>query len=123
MCLYFLGYGNVVPSTSWGRMFCILFAFVGIPLTLIVIADWGKLFAKVVVKVGLAVKSKLPFRFSFAWVPTNSTGRRSLGKFDHSVQITKQRNTKRLLILYSIFACCYQHWICLKCGRDSHEWH
>ncbi|XP_046146100.1 TWiK family of potassium channels protein 7-like [Osmia bicornis bicornis] len=74
-----IGYGNVVPSTSWGRMFCILFAFVGIPLTLIVIADWGKLFAKVVVKVGLAVKSKLPFRFSFAWVPTNSTGRRSLG--------------------------------------------
>ncbi|XP_076618032.1 uncharacterized protein LOC143340226 isoform X1 [Colletes latitarsis] len=74
-----IGYGNVVPSTSWGRIFCIFFAFVGIPLTLTVIADWGKLFAAAVVKVGLAVKSKLPFRFTFSCLPTNLAGRRSLG--------------------------------------------
>ncbi|XP_003705402.1 TWiK family of potassium channels protein 7 [Megachile rotundata] len=74
-----IGYGNVVPSTSWGRLFCILFAFVGIPLTLIVIADLGKLFAAAVVKIGLAVKSKLPFCFSIPCVPANSTGRKSLG--------------------------------------------
>ncbi|XP_076278082.1 TWiK family of potassium channels protein 7 isoform X1 [Lasioglossum baleicum] len=73
------GYGNVVPSTGWGRIFCILFAFVGIPLTLIVIADWGKLFAGAVVKIGLAVKSKLPFRCSLSCIPTNLAGRRSLG--------------------------------------------
>ncbi|XP_076278083.1 TWiK family of potassium channels protein 7 isoform X2 [Lasioglossum baleicum] len=74
-----IGYGNVVPSTGWGRIFCILFAFVGIPLTLIVIADWGKLFAGAVVKIGLAVKSKLPFRCSLSCIPTNLAGRRSLG--------------------------------------------
>ncbi|XP_076240188.1 TWiK family of potassium channels protein 7 [Calliopsis andreniformis] len=74
-----IGYGNVVPSTNWGRIFCIFFAFVGIPLTLIVIADWGKLFAAAVVKVALGIKSKLPFRISFSCVPSNSTGRRSLG--------------------------------------------
>lgn len=76
-----IGYGNVVPSTNSGRVFCILFAFIGIPLTLIVIADWGKLFAGGVVKIGLAVKSRIPFSFSFSCVPANVTGRRSLGAF------------------------------------------
>ncbi|XP_026301527.1 TWiK family of potassium channels protein 9 [Apis mellifera] len=76
-----IGYGNVVPSTNGGRMFCILFAFVGIPLTLIVIADLGKLFARGVVKIALAMKSKLPLHFSFSCIPTNLAGRRSLGAF------------------------------------------
>ncbi|XP_077297053.1 TWiK family of potassium channels protein 7 isoform X2 [Arctopsyche grandis] len=43
-----IGYGNIVPITFWGRTFCILFALIGIPLTLTVIADWGKLFATAV---------------------------------------------------------------------------
>ncbi|RZF39600.1 hypothetical protein LSTR_LSTR001121 [Laodelphax striatellus] len=40
-----IGYGNVAPSTSLGRGACILFALVGIPLTLTVIADVGRLMA------------------------------------------------------------------------------
>ncbi|GJQ65093.1 hypothetical protein Trydic_g7240 [Trypoxylus dichotomus] len=40
-----IGYGNIVPMTYEGRSFCIVFALVGIPLTLTVIADWGRLFA------------------------------------------------------------------------------
>ncbi|KAK9704575.1 Ion channel [Popillia japonica] len=40
-----IGYGNIVPMTTEGRSFCIAFALVGIPLTLTVIADWGRLFA------------------------------------------------------------------------------
>ncbi|KAK6620151.1 hypothetical protein RUM44_006551 [Polyplax serrata] len=40
-----IGYGNTVPNTFWGRLFCILFALVGIPLTLSVIADMGVLMA------------------------------------------------------------------------------
>ncbi|XP_020278393.1 TWiK family of potassium channels protein 7-like [Pseudomyrmex gracilis] len=74
-----IGYGNVVPSTNLGKIFCILFAFVGIPLTLIVIADLGKLFAEVVVHIALVAKSKLPFRARLSCIPTNVTGRRSLG--------------------------------------------
>lgn len=35
----------MVPRTLWGRLFCILFALVGIPLTLSVIADMGVLMA------------------------------------------------------------------------------
>ncbi|XP_045526413.1 potassium channel subfamily K member 4 isoform X2 [Pieris brassicae] len=40
-----IGYGNVVPETFWGRLFCIIYALVGIPLTLTVIADLGRVFA------------------------------------------------------------------------------
>ncbi|EFN60329.1 TWiK family of potassium channels protein 7 [Camponotus floridanus] len=74
-----IGYGNVVPSTNWGRIFCIFFALIGIPLTLIVIADLGKLFARGVVHIALMLKLKLPFRTKLSCVPTNVTGRRSLG--------------------------------------------
>jgi Ion channel len=35
----------VAPVTFWGRAFCVGFALVGIPLTLSVIADLGKLIA------------------------------------------------------------------------------
>ncbi|KAL1505635.1 hypothetical protein ABEB36_005156 [Hypothenemus hampei] len=40
-----IGYGNIVPMTLEGKAFCIVFALVGIPLTMTVIADWGRLFA------------------------------------------------------------------------------
>lgn len=39
------GYGNIVPATFEGRLFCIFFALIGIPFTLTVIADYGNLFA------------------------------------------------------------------------------
>jgi len=42
---YFIGYGNVVPETFGGRLFCILFALIGIPLTLTFVADMGVLMA------------------------------------------------------------------------------
>lgn len=44
-CPIFSGYGNIAPVTFEGRLFCIFFALIGIPLTLTVIADWGRLFA------------------------------------------------------------------------------
>ncbi|KAK9870272.1 hypothetical protein WA026_006360 [Henosepilachna vigintioctopunctata] len=40
-----IGYGNITPETTEGRIFCIVFALIGIPLTLTVIADLGRLFA------------------------------------------------------------------------------
>jgi potassium channel subfamily K, invertebrate len=40
-----IGYGNIVPVTFKGRIFCIFFAMIGIPFTLTVIADYGNLFA------------------------------------------------------------------------------
>ncbi|XP_058127916.1 TWiK family of potassium channels protein 7 [Anopheles ziemanni] len=43
-----IGYGNIVPVTLGGRVFCMLFALIGIPFTLTVIADWGRLFASAV---------------------------------------------------------------------------
>ncbi|XP_022909212.1 TWiK family of potassium channels protein 7 [Onthophagus taurus] len=40
-----IGYGNIAPMTFGGRAFCIFFALIGIPLTLTVLADWGRIFA------------------------------------------------------------------------------
>ena len=35
-------YGNISPVTFPGRLFCLLFAILGIPLTLSVLADLGQ---------------------------------------------------------------------------------
>ncbi|XP_065159205.1 potassium channel subfamily K member 18-like [Atheta coriaria] len=43
-----IGYGDIVPVTIKGRAFCIVYALIGIPLTLTVIADFGRLFATTV---------------------------------------------------------------------------
>jgi len=40
-----IGYGNIAPATTSGRIFCIFFALIGIPFTLTVIADLGVLMA------------------------------------------------------------------------------
>ena len=40
-----IGYGNISPHTPWGRVFCIAYALLGIPLMLIVISRSGKTFA------------------------------------------------------------------------------
>lgn len=40
------GYGNIAPSTGSGRVATILYASIGIPLLLTVLADLGKLFTR-----------------------------------------------------------------------------
>ena len=46
--LFISGYGNIAPVTTAGRVFCILYAIVGIPFTLSVIADVGQIFATLI---------------------------------------------------------------------------
>ncbi|KAK2724991.1 potassium channel subfamily K member 2-like [Artemia franciscana] len=43
-----VGYGHIAPATFWGKIFCICFALVGIPLTLVVLSDIGEAIAKIV---------------------------------------------------------------------------
>ena len=38
-----IGYGNIFPTTNTGRMFCIVYALVGIPLLLVFMANVGDL--------------------------------------------------------------------------------
>ncbi|CAH2092118.1 unnamed protein product [Euphydryas editha] len=74
-----IGYGNIVPETFWGRLFCIAYALIGIPLTLTVIADLGRVFATVVSIVAkrLPTMPKCCSRLS----ETNPAGQRSLYAF------------------------------------------
>ncbi|CAG9091196.1 unnamed protein product [Plutella xylostella] len=71
-----IGYGNVVPETFWGRLFCIAYALVGIPLTLTVIADLGRVFATVVSV--LAKQMPAMPRCCSRVSEVNPTGQRSL---------------------------------------------
>uniref|UniRef100_A0A9J2PTH2 Potassium channel domain-containing protein n=1 Tax=Ascaris lumbricoides TaxID=6252 RepID=A0A9J2PTH2_ASCLU len=43
-----IGYGNVTPQTFAGRLFCILYGLIGIPFTLLAIADVGKFVSEIV---------------------------------------------------------------------------
>nr|CAD7263174.1 unnamed protein product [Timema shepardi] len=67
------GYGNLVPVTFWGRLFCVLFALIGLPLTLSVIADMGHMFATAVSAVYARLRPRLTFLGH-----VNTAGRRSL---------------------------------------------
>lgn len=42
----FSGYGHIAPSTKTGRAITIVYAIIGIPLFLILLADFGKLFTR-----------------------------------------------------------------------------
>ncbi|XP_065085993.1 uncharacterized protein LOC135707996 [Ochlerotatus camptorhynchus] len=41
-----IGYGHITPSTTTGRALTIIYAIIGIPIFLIVLADFGKLFTR-----------------------------------------------------------------------------
>lgn len=59
-----IGYGNIAPVTTRGRIFCIVYAIFGIPLTLIAVADMGKLFARFVVFVYKKFKRMMEARMA-----------------------------------------------------------
>ncbi|EYC11146.1 hypothetical protein Y032_0052g2247 [Ancylostoma ceylanicum] len=40
-----IGYGHVAPETFYGRLFCIVYGLIGVPLTLLTIADLGMFLA------------------------------------------------------------------------------
>ncbi|RWS26465.1 TWiK family of potassium channels protein 18-like protein [Leptotrombidium deliense] len=43
-----IGYGTICPITPWGKVATILYSIIGIPLTLMVLTDFGKLFTRMI---------------------------------------------------------------------------
>ena len=39
---YFAGFGHLAPSTTFGRLFCMIYALMGIPLSLVVVSHLGR---------------------------------------------------------------------------------
>lgn len=48
MGIFIAGYGNIYPSTDVGRVVTMIYALIGIPLCLIVLADLGKVFTRII---------------------------------------------------------------------------
>jgi len=46
-CYCSSGYGNIAPQTFWGRLVCISYALVGIPIMLLCLANLGELMANI----------------------------------------------------------------------------
>ncbi|XGW26177.1 hypothetical protein V3C99_007075 [Haemonchus contortus] len=62
-----IGYGHIAPETFYGRLFCIFFGLVGVPLTLLTVADLG-MFISMIMRQAVAKVSSLYNRFK--WRPT-----------------------------------------------------
>ena len=56
--LFSTGYGHIVPMTTWGRIFCIVYALFGIPLTCVVFKLVGTNINDIITKFIGAVKKK-----------------------------------------------------------------
>nr|XP_044629606.1 potassium channel subfamily K member 16-like isoform X3 [Equus asinus] len=53
-----IGYGTVFPRTPGGQMFCVVFAAIGIPLTIVFFKNIGKLVSLPFEKLGNCLKHK-----------------------------------------------------------------
>uniref|UniRef100_A0A7I4YQ76 Ion_trans_2 domain-containing protein n=1 Tax=Haemonchus contortus TaxID=6289 RepID=A0A7I4YQ76_HAECO len=53
-----IGYGHIAPETFYGRLFCIFFGLIGVPLTLLTVADLG-MFISMIMRQAVA-KVQLP---------------------------------------------------------------
>ncbi|CAI4231503.1 unnamed protein product [Auanema sp. JU1783] len=67
-----IGYGNLVPMTWQGRMFCIAYALLGVPLILITVADIGKFLSENIIWLYTRyTKARSQCRSQYTAVPTS----------------------------------------------------
>ena len=59
MLLLLSGYGHIAPTTSGGRVFCIFFAAIGLPIFAIMFSAIGEKFAKLFKRVEVKLQKKV----------------------------------------------------------------
>ncbi|CAG0916815.1 unnamed protein product [Notodromas monacha] len=80
-----IGYGNIAPKTTEGRVFCIIFALIGIPLTLTALTDLGRMLATSAASLYKRIRAR------FAWVRRVTIG--------HGTEAGTSIATKSLYVL------------------------
>lgn len=98
-----------MPETFWGRLFCIAYALIGIPLTLTVIADLGRVFATVVSVVAKHLPT-MPSKFQGTFYVRLANMRNAL-----VAHVFTDTDTKNIIIFICSNCLLYLEW----CSRLS----
>ncbi|VDM59133.1 unnamed protein product [Angiostrongylus costaricensis] len=75
-----IGYGHIAPETFYGRIFCIIFGLIGVPLTLLTIANLGMFISVALRKVAAVIDDMLLLCGKCSWSKTQKEGTLSSGK-------------------------------------------
>ncbi|XP_035027714.1 potassium channel subfamily K member 18 [Hippoglossus stenolepis] len=102
-----VGYGEIYPVTLSGKVVCILYAMVGIPLMLLVILDVGDFLAMLMSRAYVRIHSLCKMLFSHTWSPLKSRKRAAESKhwalndgtfvFSHDVVIREPLDIREVL--------------------------
>ena len=80
MIFFFAGYGNIVPKTVQGRLFCVLYALIGIPGTCFTRKSIGDKITELFTKL---IPNRLLWEMRFEKIPSDSkSGAKSCGDND-----------------------------------------
>ncbi|KAM9364926.1 potassium channel subfamily K member 18 [Pholidichthys leucotaenia] len=102
-----VGYGEIYPVTLPGKVACVLYAMVGIPLMLLVILDVGDFLAVVMTKAYVHIHKLFKNLCSRTWSPWKSPNRETRSSsrtledgtfvFSHDVMIRKPLDIRQVL--------------------------
>ncbi|XP_060942849.1 potassium channel subfamily K member 18 [Limanda limanda] len=102
-----VGYGEIYPVTQSGKVVCILYAMVGIPLMLLVILDVGDFLAMLMSRAYVRIHSLCKTLFSHTWSPLKARRRAAESKhcaltdgtfvFSHDVVIREPLDIRQVL--------------------------
>ncbi|CAB1426603.1 unnamed protein product [Pleuronectes platessa] len=102
-----VGYGEIYPVTLSGKVVCILYAMVGIPLMLLVILDVGDFLAMLMSRAYVRIHSFCKMLFSHTWSPLKARKRAAESKncvlndgtfvFSHDVVIREPLDIRQVL--------------------------
>lgn len=95
-----IGYGDLTPHTTWGRAFCMWYALMGIPITLLVLSSVGKWIAAGVSFLYKRISQRLRSHFSTQLISPTSVLRKIDGEMTSLIHQSLNNAIVFLLVVY-----------------------
>ncbi|CAI5448479.1 unnamed protein product [Caenorhabditis angaria] len=86
-----IGYGHIAPETFEGRLFCIFYGLIGVPFTLLTIADLGMFLTKILRSVLTLSKKSADFLLSKFSKNTSARSTKSCEKDKKSIEKNEEK--------------------------------